>query len=423
MQVENTVSGYVLAVAPVEVFKKKKLSLGVAAGLVKFLAPGVQSDREVAGEISLSFNKLRMPLGVARDQEFKHLEAEGKLTLHQVASEVKSPLWQGLIRMLADMNGKKPPNVIRLVADAEIPFRVRDGRLHHEGLRLGFPKIDPKLVISSRGSIGIDETLDLHLELPRLRKDKRDKDPLQCRVTGTIAEPKISIQNAPLVVKLKAGDQAALTVDNVNLNFSVEDSKNGRMLTLAPVTIFEKQKLTPEVGDQLLHLIVPTLSDLTGVQGKLSLSFEKFRVPLGVLESELEKRVELAGKLQLHQISLSTKTPLLQTMVKLLADRYGKKPSNVVRVVKNADVKFKVQDGRMYHEGLRFGFPDISADLVATSSGFVGFDKSLDFVLEVPAVLVDKQDLKIKKAPPVRFRVTGTLDKPIVTEIKKGKAK
>jgi hypothetical protein len=53
----------------------------------------------------------------------------------------------------------------------------------------------------------------------------------------------------------------------------------------------------------------------------------------------------------------------------------------------------------------------------------VGFDKSLDFVLAVPAVLVDKQDLKIRKAPPVRFRVTGTLDKPVVTQIKGGKYK
>jgi hypothetical protein len=259
--------------------------------------------------------------------------------------------------------------------------------------------------------------------MPRLPKDKRDKASLQCHVTGTIPKPKIAIQDALLVVKLKDGEKAALTVDNVNLSFSVEDSKNGRMLTLAPVTIFKKQKLTPEVGDQLLHLIVPTLADLTGVQGELSLSFETFRVPLGVPKSEFEKRVELAGKLQLDQVSVSVKTPLLQTLVKLLADRYGKKPSDVVRVVKNADVRFQVRDGRMYHEGLRFGFPDFSPDLLITSRGSVGFDKSLDFVLVVPAILVDKEDLEIKKAPPVHFRVTGTIDKPIVTEIKELKDK
>ena len=54
------------------------------------------------------------------------------------------------------------------------------------------------------------------------------------------------------------------------------------MLTLAPVTLFEKQKLTPEVGDELLHLVAPTLGDFTGVQGEISLSLDTFRVPLGV---------------------------------------------------------------------------------------------------------------------------------------------
>jgi hypothetical protein len=423
MQVESTPAGSVLVVEPFEALKKAQLSLGVANGLMSFISPDVHSDRRVTGEISLSLTRLRMPLGVADDEAIKHLEAEGKLTLHQVSSEIKSPMWQGLVRLLADMRGKQPPSVFHLIEESEIHFQVRNGRLAHDGQRVGFPELDPELVVSSRGSVGLDETLDLLVELPRLRKEDLDKGPLRCQITGTVREPKIAIKDAPLVVKLKGGDKAALTANSVNLNVSVEDSKEGRMLTLAPVTIFDKEKLTPGVGDELLHLIVPTLSDLTGVQGEISLSFEKFRVPLGVPESELETKVQLAGRLQLHQISVSTKTPLLQTLVKMLADQYGKKPSDVVRVVKNADVKFNVKDGRMYHEGLRFGFPDISPDLVATSSGSVGLDKSLDVVLEVPGFLVDKKDLDIKKAPPVRFRITGTIDKPVVTQINDGKDK
>jgi hypothetical protein len=423
MEVENTAKGRVLVVQPVEVFRKTKLNLGVANNLMKYISPDVHSDRQVTGEISLSLSKVRVPLGLTEEEEVKQLEAEGKLTLHQVSADIKSPMWHGLIKMLADLRGKQPSNLIHLIEESEIRFQVKDGRLHHDGQRVGFPEIDPELVISTRGSVGLDETLDLLVELPRLRKDKLDKGPLQCQVTGRIKEPKIAIKGAPLAIKLKGGDKAALTVDNINLNFSIEDSKDGRTLTLAPVTIFEKQKLTPEVADQLIHLIVPTLTDLAGVQGEISLSLEKFRVPLGIPESELEKKVELAGKLQLYQISVSTKTPLLQTMVKLLADMYSKKPSDVVRVVKNADVKFNVKDGRMYHEGLRFGFPDISPDLIATSSGSVGIDKSLDVVLEVPGFLVDKKDLDIKKAPPVRFRITGTIDKPVVTQITDGKDK
>jgi hypothetical protein len=68
---------------------------------------------------------------------------------------------------------------------------------------------------------------------------------------------------------------------NETPQFSVEDSKDGRMLALAPVTLFEKQKLTPEVGNELLHLVAPTLGDITGVHGEFSLSLDRFRVPLG----------------------------------------------------------------------------------------------------------------------------------------------
>jgi hypothetical protein len=423
MQVEHTAKGLVLVVEPVEVFKNTKINLGVTNNLMKYISPDVQSDRQVTGEFSLSLSKVRIPLGGTIEEEARQLEAEGKVKLHQVSSEIKSPMWQGLIKMLADLRGKPPCKVIHIIEESEIRFQLKDGRLSHEGQRVGFPEIDPELVVSTRGSVGMDETLNILVELPRLRKDQLAKGPLQCQITGTIREPKIAIKEAPLVVKLKGGDKAALTVNNINLNFSIEDSMNGRTLILAPVTIFEKQKLTPEVADQFLHLIVPSLTDLAGVQGEISLSFEKFRVPLGIPESELEKKVDLAGKLQLHQITVSTKTPLLQTTVKMLADMYGKKPSDVVRVVENADVKFNVKDGRMYHEGLRFGFPDISPDLIAVSSGSVGLDRSLDIVLEVPAFLVDKQDLEIKKAPPVRFRITGTIDKPVVTPIKDGKDK
>ncbi len=421
MQVEDTAAGRVLVVEPVEIFKKKKLDLVVESGLLKFLAPDVDPKRQVTGEISLSLSKLRIPLGLDEDKAVKQFAAEGKLALHQVSADVKGPMWQALIRLLAEMRGKQPANVIRLTEDSEIHFQVRDGRLHYDGQRLGFPEIDPELVVSTRGSVGIDETLDIHVELPRLRKEKLDKGPIQCHITGTVSEPKIALQDAPLVVLLKDGDKAVLTVDKANLSFSVEATKEDRMLTLAPVTVFEKQKLTPEVADQLLRLIAPTLSDIGGVQGEISLSFETFRVPLGVPKDEFVKKVELAGKLQLHEISVSTKTPLIETTVKLLADMYGKKPSDIVRVVENVEVRFHIREGRMYHEGLRIGFPDISPDLLINSSGSVGLDSSLDLVLEIPRI--NLKDPKAKPQAPVRFRVTGTIDKPNVTEIKDEKDK
>ena len=424
MQVEKTDAGRVLAVAPVQIFKKDKLSLGLADGLVKLIAPDLHSSGKVEGEISLAFKTIRIPLGVAEDLLLQRLEAEGTLTLQQVSAEAKNPMSQTVLKLLADMHGKPASKVIRIVDDSEIHLKVRDGKLVYDGMRIGVPDIDPALVVTSRGSVGLDETLDLRLELPRLRAVKsQNKEPVPCRITGTLTNPKIDVEGASLVVHLAGGKKPSLTVDNLDLKFNVESTKDGRVLTLAPVTIFEKRKLTPEVGDELLHLVAPTLADVTGVQGEISLSLDTFRVPLDVPKGEFAKRIELAGKLRLHEISADTKTPLLGSMVKVLADMHGKKPSEVVRIVENADVRFQVRDGRIYHEGLRMGLPDIDPKLLVSSSGSVGLDKSLDLVLEVPRIVSPfKKDIDDPKAP-VRLRITGTFDKPVVTEIKGEKGK
>jgi hypothetical protein len=426
MQVENTAAGRVLAVEPVEIFKKEQVGPGLAGGFLQLLEPDLRSSRPLKGALSLSFQKLRLPLGVASDQMVQGLEVEGKVGLHEVSTTVTNPLWQAVLRLVADMNGKKPSKVIRLVGDAEINFQMRDGRLHYDGLRIGFPDIDPELVVSARGSLGLNETLDLAVNLPRLRKDKRrEQGPVQCHVTGTISNPRLSVRGGSLVVQLADSDQPMLALDRVDLRLSVENSEDGRMLTLAPVTIFEKQKLTAARGDQLLHLVAPTLGDVTRVQGEISLSLDTLRVPLGGPMSELAKRVELAGKLHLHEISASIKEPILQTLIKLLADMHGKKPSEVVRVVEDAEIRFQLRGGRINHEGLRIGLPDIAPDLVVSSRGSVGLDHSLDLELEVPRIPVKGRNdpLVTRGAASVRLHVTGTIEKPTVTEIKAEKDK
>jgi hypothetical protein len=417
MHVEKTDAGPVIVVAPVQIFSKDKLSLGLADGLVKLIAPDLHSSGKVAGEISLAFQKLRIPL-LAKDKLFQRLEAEGTLKLHQVSAVPSYPMVVAVLKLLADMHGKPAPSAISIVDDADIHIQIRDGKLHYDGMRIGIPGIDPTLIVSSGGSVGLDDTLDLRLELPRLRIAKpQNKGPVQCRITGTVTDPKIALEDASLIVHL-GGSRPSLTVDNVQLNFGVENAKAGRVLTLAPVTLFDKRKLTPEVGDELLHLIVPTLADVTGVQGEISLSLDTFRVPLDFSQTDFTKKVELAGKLRLNSVSVDAKTPLLSAMVKVLADMNGKKPSDVVRVVENADIRFQVRGGRVYQEGLRLGLPDIDPKLSVTCSGSVGLDKSLDIVLDVPRIVSPFNKEAVDPNAPVRLRITGTFEKPVVTEIK-----
>ena len=114
------------------------------------------------------------------------------------------------------------------------------------------------------------------------------------------------------------------------------------------------------------------------------------------------------------------KSPLFRTTVKVLASMYGKRPTDVVRVARDAEVRFKLRKGRMQYEGLRVGFPDISPDLVISSRGAIGLDRSLDLVLEVPRIVLNARanSADRRTLAPYRFRITGTLARPVVTEIR-----
>jgi hypothetical protein len=275
------------------------------------------------------------------------------------------------------------------------------------------------LVVRSSGSVGLDKSLDLVLELPRLDTAKsKGKGPVKCRVTGTLRNPKLNIKDASLVIQSADAGRPLLEVDGVDMSLSVEGEKGARVLTMAPAKLLDKQKLSAEFNHRLLHLVAPTVDDVVDVNGQISLWVEKLNLPLGVSKEERLKKMELSGKLQLHELTTTVKTPLLEAMVKVLADRYGKKPTEVVRVVKNAEIRFQLRDGRMHHEGLELGFPDISPNLLVRSSGSVGLDRSLDLVLEMPRILLKTKDRPDDKAEKIRFRVTGTIEKPNVVEIK-----
>ena len=168
---------------------------------------------------------------------------------------------QALVQLVADMNGKDASDVVRLVQDAEIRFHAEDGRLHHEGLRIGLPDIDPDLVISSSGSVGLDQTLDLHVELPRLDPLlRKEKGPAKCHITGTISNPKVSVQDASLVIRQPDHQEPLIAVQGVNLNMQVENTASGYVLAVEPVEILKKEKLSAGLAAGLVRLVVPDLA-------------------------------------------------------------------------------------------------------------------------------------------------------------------
>jgi hypothetical protein len=243
-RVEKAEEGRVLTLDPMVIFDRRKLSPKLANRLLHLFDPSMSELPQISGAFSLSLDKLRIPIGVPRDEAVKRMELEGKLVLHDVSTDVRSPMGQALVQLVADMNGKKTFEVVRLAKNTEVRFQVRDGRLYHEGLRLGFPDIDPELQLTSRGSVGLDQTLDLFVELPRLDEAlRKGKGPARCHITGTIANPKISVEDGSFVLRQPGRQEPILAADGINLNMQVENTAKGRVLVVEPVEVFKKRKL------------------------------------------------------------------------------------------------------------------------------------------------------------------------------------
>jgi hypothetical protein len=398
-RVEKAEEGRSLTLDPVVIFDRRKLSPKLANSLLHLFDPTMRDTPEINGEFSLSLDKLRIPIGVSRDQAVKRMEMEGKLVLHEVSTEVTNPMRQALVQLVADMNGKDASTVVRLAQNGEIRFHVRNGRLYHEGLRLGFPDIDRKLQLTSHGSVGLDKTLDLFVELPRLDMAlRKERGPAKCHITGTIANPRITVEDGSLVLRRHDRKEPIIAADGVNLNMQVADTASGRVLVVGPVEIFKKRKLDLGVASGLLKLLAPDVDTERQVTGEISLSLNKLRMPLGVARGQAIKQLEAEGKLTLHQVASEVKSPMWQALIRVLADMNGKQPADVVRLVADAEVPFQVRDGRLHHEGLRVGFPDIARELIVSSHGSIGMDERVD--LFAPSWLASSAEQRDPDAGP-----------------------
>ncbi|MBN2580602.1 MAG: DUF748 domain-containing protein [Pirellulales bacterium] len=132
------------------VAQQVQVTPAVCATFLKYVAPVLAESTSVQGSFSLELEKCRLPLG-----DLNRGEMVGRLTVHSIE------IGPGpLIRELATLLGRESPAQLR--REAVIPFRLADGRVYHEGMELLFPNA----TVRTSGSVGLDQTLDLTVEMP-----------------------------------------------------------------------------------------------------------------------------------------------------------------------------------------------------------------------------------------------------------------
>jgi hypothetical protein len=143
------------------------------------------------------------------------------------------------------------------------------------------------------GTITIEKP-HVNLELPLDVNIERHKR------TGLEPTFTANLKDAGLTVRLAGLDEPVIDVDGLNMTVRLEKAEQGRVLTLDPVVIFDKQKRSPKLANNLLHLFDPTMGDIPDINSEFSLSVDKLSVPIGLPREEAVKRIQMEGKRVLH---------------------------------------------------------------------------------------------------------------------------
>jgi hypothetical protein len=197
-----------------------RISPEVSEAMLKFIAPVLAGATRTDGNFSLQLEGARVPL-----EEPKRADAAGQLAVHSVRV-VPGPMvdqWVGLAKQIEGVVKRRDPAslipgiagipgipgaqrnpppggasssvTLLSIQDQNVPFRVVDGRVHHQQMEF---QID-ELVVRSEGSVGLDETLDLvlHVAIPdqwiasdRVLSSLKGRT-IDIPVTGTLTRPRM----------------------------------------------------------------------------------------------------------------------------------------------------------------------------------------------------------------------------------------
>ena len=142
--------GSVLTVEPGQIAQRIRISPRMCAGALQYIAPPLAGVATAEGTFSIEMENCRVPL----DDPSKG-DLSGRMIVHAV-SIGPGPL----IRELATALGFG--KTAQLSRESVVPFRMVEGRVYHRDLELVFPEVTMK----TYGSVGLDQSLALMVEMP-----------------------------------------------------------------------------------------------------------------------------------------------------------------------------------------------------------------------------------------------------------------
>lgn len=213
---------------------------------------------------------------------------------------------------------------------------------------------------------------------------------------------------------VRDGDNLRPLLDTPVGDFKVEyvAADNAPLVQVAAETLLDHATLTPELFDYGLQFVLPIVSDAAAVEGSISLATHTISVPLSN-----PKDLVGEGQLSIHEVAMGVRSPLIMKISEFAAKVFRRPMPNRVVLADESIIDFRIDQQQVWHQGVRFGLPDIDPDLVFATSGTVGFDHRLDLVLEIPLPvhwISNRAEIKELGFKPLHIPIRGTLEDPII---------
>jgi translocation and assembly module TamB len=167
--------------------------------------------------------------------------------------------------------------------------------------------------------------------------------------------------------------------------------------------VLSQVKITPAMCAQALSYIAPVLAGVAQADGRVSVALDGGRLPL-----DNWRMGDVAGKLTVHDVRVSA-GPLVSALAVVL------NRATEVRLTEEAQVPFRLVQGRVYHENLELNFPE----LTIRTRGSVGLDRSLMILAEmpVPPKWIGNNPLGTAlEGQTISLPIGGTLDRPVIDQ-------
>jgi hypothetical protein len=268
------------------------------------------------------------------------------------------------------------------------------------------------LAPSDVGTITLDRPT---VVLQPIDSPEADNEDEPAKAKTTYPPLRAVVRDGAVELRTAENPEPVIAIDGISFVGRTEVANETSVLIVEPVKLFDRRELTPELCDQGLQLIAPFLSDAAMVTGQLTVELDEFQIPIGtVTPEERVQMTRIAGRMMLHRVETGLKNPLLAEIASVLATMSGGNFATV-RASEETHVEFRVENGRVHHEGLTLLVPELASGLTIQTSGWVDLDENIDV-----RILIDLSDVISSRVAmlnnltqaPLEIRMTGTLKDP-----------